>query len=47
MSPWLKNALRMARDRNPVDAMNDLELLQTLLQARHQAMIDQTLDDAG
>lgn len=47
MSPWLKTALRMARDRNPVDAMNDLELLQTLLQARHQALIDQTLADTG
>ncbi|MEO8997778.1 MAG: hypothetical protein ABI227_06465 [Rhodanobacter sp.] len=43
MSSWLKNALSMARGRNPIDVLNDLELLQTLLQARSRALIDQTL----
>jgi hypothetical protein len=47
MSIWLKNTLRMARDRNPIDALNDLELLQTLLQARSQALIDLTSADFG
>ena len=47
MSIWLKNALRMARGRGPIDALNDLELLQTLLQARSQALIAQTLAVSG
>lgn len=31
MSDWLKQALRSARDREPVDVLNDLEMLQNLL----------------
>lgn len=47
MSIWLKNALRMARGRDPIDVLNGFELLQTLLQARSQALIDLAVADFG
>lgn len=31
MSDWLKESLRSARGREPVDVLNDLEMLQSLL----------------
>lgn len=40
MSEWLKQALRTAMDRDPVDVLNDLEILQTLLRLRCQCLID-------
>jgi hypothetical protein len=46
-SAWLKDALRMARSRDPVALLNDVELLQTLLQARSHALIEQLLTAPG
>ena len=43
MSPWLKDALRTARARDPVALLNDLEIMCLLLRARSQAIIDQGL----
>lgn len=43
MSDWLKHALRMARDRNPVDVINDLEILNTILRPRSQVLIDRMM----
>lgn len=39
MSPWRKNTLAAARDRDPVDVLNDLEILNYLLRARSDARI--------
>lgn len=39
MSPWLKEALRSALDRDPVDVLNDLELLAILLREHSQALL--------
>ena len=39
MSPWLKMALETARERHPVDLLNDLEILHHLLRARCEASI--------
>lgn len=39
MSEWLKQSLRSARDREPVDVLNDLELLQNLLGQRSRIQI--------
>ena len=47
MSAWLKRALRTAVDRDPVDILNDLEMLNLLLQSRSQAEIDQSLSQYG
>ena len=47
MSDWLKSALRAARCRDPVDTLNDLALLETLLQYRSQVLIDRLLDASG
>lgn len=43
VSAWLKSALRGARDRHPVDVLNDLELLGTLLRLRSHAQLDQVM----
>jgi hypothetical protein len=43
MSPWLKNALKSALDRNPIDVLNDLEILDYLLRAQSDARIRSTL----
>ena len=47
MSDWVKGALRTARDRNPVDVLNDLEILNTLLRPRAEALVDRTLVRSG
>ncbi len=39
MSDWLKNALRGARERDPVEILNDLEMLNHLLKPRAEAQI--------
>lgn len=39
-SYWLRDALRSALDRDPVDAVNDAELLLTMLQMWADATID-------
>ena len=44
MSDWLKQSLRSARDREPVDVLNDLELLQNLLGDRSRIQIQRELD---
>lgn len=31
MSPWIKTALESARQRTPIDVLNDLELLNLIL----------------
>lgn len=43
MSDWLKQALRTARDRSPVDILNDLEILNAILRPRSQVMIDRLM----
>jgi hypothetical protein len=40
-SGWLKEALRTARNRDPVDVMNDLEILTHLLRGWASATIDE------
>ncbi len=47
MSVWLKNALRTANDRDPVDILNDLEILSLLLRSKAQAAIHQMLRNSG
>lgn len=42
MSDWLKQALRGGRERNPVDLLNDLEMLDHLLKRRAEAQINQS-----
>ncbi len=37
-SHWLKNALTTALDRDPVDAVNDAELLAIVLRHRHDVI---------
>jgi hypothetical protein len=39
---WLKNALRSALTRDPVDAANDAEVLAELLDRRCRLILDQT-----
>lgn len=43
MSDWLKQALRATRDRDPVDVLNELEMLCHLLKPRPEAQIAQSL----
>ncbi len=43
MSNWLKDAFRTAADCDPVDLLNDLEILCLLLRAKSQAAIDERL----
>ncbi len=40
MSDWLKDAVRTALDRDPVDLLSDLEMLEILLRPRAQIRID-------
>ena len=40
MSDWLKDALRAARDREPIEVLNDVEILYLLLGQRSRALID-------
>ena len=47
MSDWLKEALRGGRERNPVDLLNDLEMLDHLLKRRAEAQIDRSLSRMG
>lgn len=47
MSDWVKGALRTARDCNPVDVINDLEILNTLLRLRAEALVDRALAPSG
>lgn len=43
MSDWLKQSLRSARDREPVDVLNDLEMLQNLLGQRSRIQIQREM----
>lgn len=43
-STWLREALRSAMDRDPVDAAHDAEALSTLLQARALRLLEESLD---
>lgn len=47
MSDWLKEALRGGRERNPVDLLNDLELLDHLLKRRAEEQIERSLSRMG
>jgi len=40
MSDWLKDALRAARDQEPIEVLNDVEILYLLLRQRSRALID-------
>jgi hypothetical protein len=44
MSPWLKETLATARDRDPIEVLNDLEILNYLLRTRNGARIDSALE---
>lgn len=44
-SYWLKDALSLALDRDPIDAVNDAEALFDLLDLRTSAMFDKMLSD--
>lgn len=39
MSSWLKEALRSARERDPVELLNDLEILNLLLRTECEARV--------
>jgi hypothetical protein len=39
MSAWLKDAIRAALDRHPLEVLNDLEILNTILRSRSEALI--------
>ena len=43
MSDWLKDTLRTARYRDPVDLLNDLSLLDQLLRRRAELQIETSL----
>lgn len=43
MSDWLKQALRAAMDRDPLEVTNDLEILNILLRRRCQVLIDDSM----
>lgn len=47
MSRWLKDALNSALDRNPIDILNDLEILNHLLRARSGVLLRQTSGEAS
>ena len=44
VNAWLKNALRTALESDPIDVLNDLELLRVLLTPRADALIRMQLD---
>lgn len=46
VSPWLKEALQAARERDPVDVLNELEILSLLLRSECNARIRATLPDS-
>ena len=39
MSEWLKNALRSALERDPIEVFNDLEILNLILRNRSHMLI--------
>lgn len=43
MSPWVKDALQTALDRDPIDILNELEMLRVLLTPRTDAMVRRRL----
>ena len=47
MSTWLKNALRTARDRDPIEVLNDLEVLCLLLKLRSESLIEIRLTNSN
>ncbi|KPQ01207.1 MAG: hypothetical protein HLUCCA12_17540 [Rhodobacteraceae bacterium HLUCCA12] len=47
MSDWLKETLRGACERDPVEVLNDLEMLDHLLRRRAQAQIERSLSRIG
>ena len=42
-SDWLKEGLRAARERDPVEVLNDLAMLETLLRPRSEALIERAV----
>jgi hypothetical protein len=47
MSPWLKTTLEAALTRDPIDVINDLEILHFLLRQRCKLLVDATMREAG
>lgn len=45
MSPWLKMALATARERHPIEVLNDLEILDHLLRTWHEASVRLAFED--
>lgn len=43
MSQWIKNALHTSYECNPVDLLNDIEMLNTILRQRAEALVDRSL----
>jgi hypothetical protein len=43
MSPWLKETLAAARNRDPIEILNDLEILNYLLRTRSDVRISSAL----
>lgn len=43
-SSWLKGSVRTAIERDPIEALNDVELLLQLVRARTDAIVQETLD---
>ncbi|MBN9015341.1 MAG: hypothetical protein J0H25_20450 [Rhizobiales bacterium] len=43
VSPWLKETLRTARNRDPIEILNDLEILNYLLRSRSDVRIEAAL----
>jgi hypothetical protein len=46
-SEWLKCALSSARAREPIDVLNDLQILEILLEDRSRHLIDRSLTMTG
>jgi hypothetical protein len=44
MSAWLKDVVRTALDRNPVEVLNDLEILNQLLRVRCEVLAATALE---
>ena len=47
MSRWLKDALRSARGREPLDVLDDLEILNSALCPRAEAELERRLGGKG
>jgi len=47
MSEWLKHTLRTARERDPIDVLNELEVLNALLRLRCQALLEVLASDVS